>query len=270
MTAPLNCATLETMSWPGGKAQAGVYQTLINQIPPHDCYIAPFAGDDAIARRKIPSRSTVLIDRDSEALTLWRDAPIPGIELHQTCGITWLKYRYGLFRLEGSPHDVAGTQALAAESAGEVLRDPATHVAASRLSRYRDFVFCDPPYLMATRTSGPMYRFEMTDDDHLDLVETLKRLPVATMICGYWSEMYADALRDWRVVEYRSVARSGDVRQEFAWCNFEEPDELHDYRYLGHDKRERERIRRRVKNWRDGLSKMPDLERQAIMRELQS
>lgn len=32
------------MTYKGGKAGAGVYQQIINQIPPHDVYIEPFLG----------------------------------------------------------------------------------------------------------------------------------------------------------------------------------------------------------------------------------
>jgi hypothetical protein len=32
------------MTYPGGKGGAGVYQMIINQIPPHRVYIEPFLG----------------------------------------------------------------------------------------------------------------------------------------------------------------------------------------------------------------------------------
>jgi DNA adenine methylase len=50
-------------SYPGGKAGSGVYQRLINEIPPHDTYIAAFAGRDAIARWMRPSEKVILIAR---------------------------------------------------------------------------------------------------------------------------------------------------------------------------------------------------------------
>ena len=50
--------------------------------------------------------------------------------------------------------------------------------------------------------------------------------------------------------------------------NYDEPIELHDYRYLGHSFRERERIRRRVERWKARLRELPALERSAILAEL--
>ena len=42
------------MRYPGGKGGAGVYQTIINNIPPHDTYIethlGSFAGEGEILR----------------------------------------------------------------------------------------------------------------------------------------------------------------------------------------------------------------------------
>lgn len=50
--------------------------------------------------------------------------------------------------------------------------------------------------------------------------------------------------------------------------NYPEPLELHDYRYLGRDFRERERIKRKKQRWKQKLSTMPALERYAILSEL--
>jgi thermostable 8-oxoguanine DNA glycosylase len=47
--------------------------------------------------------------------------------------------------------------------------------------------------------------------------------------------------------------------------NYPEPTELHDYSYLGAEKRERERIRRRVNSWCQTLARLPILERKAIV-----
>jgi DNA adenine methylase len=58
------------------------------------------------------------------------------------------------------------------------------------------------------------------------------------------------------------------MADELLWCNFPEPVELHDYRYLGRDFRERERIARRRRRWLARLAKMPVLERQALVSAL--
>jgi hypothetical protein len=50
--------------------------------------------------------------------------------------------------------------------------------------------------------------------------------------------------------------------------NFPVPQFLHDYRYLGNTRRERERIRRRQVNWMSQLSMMSDRERTAMLEAL--
>ena len=52
------------MSSIGGKSGGGVHQAIINQIPPHDVYCAPFLGDDAIMRRIKPAERSIGIEID--------------------------------------------------------------------------------------------------------------------------------------------------------------------------------------------------------------
>ena len=40
------------MSYPGSKAQAGVFQRIIGQMPPHSTYVEPFFGSGQIFWRK--------------------------------------------------------------------------------------------------------------------------------------------------------------------------------------------------------------------------
>lgn len=69
------------------------------------------------------------------------------------------------------------------------------------------------------------------------------------------------------MVTFKNVVRSGAVVTEYLWCNYPEPTELHDYRYIGQDFRERERIRRVQRNFVGKLRRLPPIERQALMIE---
>ena len=55
------------------------------------------------------------------------------------------------------------------------------------------------------------------------------------------------------------------VPEEWLWMNFPSPFELHDYRYLGENFRERERIKRKKERWVSRLSRMDALERHALI-----
>ena len=129
-------------------------------------------------------------------------------------------------------------------------------------------MYADPPYLLDTRRGGKLYRYEYTEEQHIELLSCLKQLPCRVMVSGYWSKLYATTLSKWRTVSFQAQTRSGTPATEWVWLNYSEPIELHDYRYLGNTFRERERIKRRKARWATRLKKMPHLERQALLASL--
>ncbi len=58
------------MAYPGGKNAPGVYQSIINLMPPHEVYIEPFLGSGAILRLKRPAAVSLGVDLDPAALEL--------------------------------------------------------------------------------------------------------------------------------------------------------------------------------------------------------
>lgn len=84
-------------------------------------------------------------------------------------------------------------------------------------------IYADPPYLLETR-GGMQYRHEMTEQDHLDLLEALKQHKGSVILSGYPSEMYDRELRGWSVIHIKSYNQNADQRTEVLWCNFETPD----------------------------------------------
>jgi hypothetical protein len=63
-----------TVTYPGGKNGAGVYQRIINLMPPHRVYIEPFLGGAAIMRLKRPAALNFGIDRSQQAINLASNA----------------------------------------------------------------------------------------------------------------------------------------------------------------------------------------------------
>lgn len=261
------------MAWPGGKDGSGVAQTLINQIPPHDVFISVFLGDCAIMRKKRPAAHSIGIDLDQANVERWAAAPpIAGLALYCCDGIEWLRHRFDLYAVpqgRAAAGGVAGSNGRA-HLAGP--RNPAASAAAGRsgplnaATADREFVYADPPYLFSARRSGKrLYNCELDDGGHVKLLATLNALPCLVMVSHYPHPLYAEALRGWRTFTFRTQTRGGKPATEQVWCNYDPPAELHDARYLGREKREREKIRRRVRNWTKGLLRMPPLERQAVI-----
>jgi site-specific DNA-adenine methylase len=220
------------MSYPGGKAGDGVYQAIINQIPPHRVYIEPFAGSAAIARFKRAAEETVLIDKDPLITIDLARLKLPKLEIHTEDCVDYLRaWRWNC----------------------------------------DEFVYCDPPYLLETRsTRSKIYRHEFcTRKDHLQLLSLVRAIPAAVMISGYPNALYGDVLRSWRTIDFSGVSRGGR-RTERLWMNYPEPVVLHDYRYLGKSFRERERIKRRQHRWKRRLVMMDPLERAALLSAIQN
>jgi hypothetical protein len=90
------------------------------------------------------------------------------------------------------------------------------------------------------------------------------------MISGYRSPLYDDLLSKWRRVDFETTDRRANVRTESIWMNYPQPVKLADYRYLGANFRERERIKRQQKRWKENLLEMPEIERNAMIEVLRS
>jgi site-specific DNA-adenine methylase len=218
------------MAYPGGKARAGVYQQIINQIPPHRVYIEPFLGGGAVMLHKKPAIISIVIDIDAAVVDEWR--------------------KHG----ENFP------------PGGIVKCDDAISFLQDYTWQGDEFVYCDPPYLFETRSSkGKIYTHEFGDiGQHENLLNVLLSLPCNVAISGYQSSLYSSMLATWRIISYQTQTRGGRVR-EWLWMNYPAPLELHDYRYLGQNFRERERIKRIKTRWVLRLKRMDNLERYALL-----
>ena len=81
-----------------------------------------------------------------------------------------------------------------------------------------ELVYSDPPYLVRTRSSGRRYRFDYEEQDHVELLGLLKRLPCAVMVSGYPSALYEELLGGWQSLQVQ-VMNQGGVRTEKLWFN---------------------------------------------------
>lgn len=82
------------------------------------------------------------------------------------------------------------------------------------------FIYCDPPYLQSLRKKN-MYHHEMTEQQHIELLEVLLASESKVIISGYESELYDSMLRDWHKEKKSTTAQMGLHRTETLWMNFE-------------------------------------------------
>lgn len=83
-------------------------------------------------------------------------------------------------------------------------------------------VYADPPYVLSARScSRAMYKHEMTDNDHDELLNVLRRHPGPVILSGYDSPMYDSQLSDWHREEIKTRDQVGNKKKEVLWMNFE-------------------------------------------------
>ena len=219
------------MTYPGGKNGSGVPQAIINQIPPHEYFIEGFFGGGAITRLKRPAACSIGIDADAAPITNFDAATVPGLKLVHANFLKWMQDHRPMLMVRHT------------------------------------MLYLDPPYLFSTRKSKrPIYKHEFgTEQQHGELLEAIIPLNCRVAISGYYSDLYAELLRDWRVVTFTGMTRGGGTATEYLWMNYREPLELHDYRYLGEGYRQRQDIKRQKQRWLRNLAAMTPTKRQAMM-----
>lgn len=86
--------------------------------------------------------------------------------------------------------------------------------------------YVDPPYVLSTRGGGVeknikkrMYRHDMADADHVELLEFLEQVKGMVVLSGYRNELYDRALVGWRRIETTAMADGARPRTEVLWLN---------------------------------------------------
>lgn len=79
--------------------------------------------------------------------------------------------------------------------------------------------YVDPPYLPETRDAGQDYAHEMTVADHKNLLAFLQTVEGMVVLSGYPSNLYDEALQDWKRIERDALADGARRRTEVLWIN---------------------------------------------------
>lgn len=144
-----------------------------------------------------------------------------------------------------------------------LVNDCAHHFLANYDYCGTELIYCDPPYLVQTRTSQRRYRFDYTEQDHVQLLERLTSLPCPVIVSGYRSSLYEDLLGSWNSVELQAMTRGG-VRTEKLWFNYC-IDRVHWASYAGKNFTDRQRIKRKAQRWGKKYQALPKAERVAVL-----
>jgi len=215
----------------GGKGSQGTYQTIINYIPPHKTYIELFLGVGTIMRYKRPAEVNIGVEIDQAVLKKvnWQ-RDFRSVTVINDCAISFLKN----------------------------LSEDLTDV----------FIYVDPPYpINSRRNKKKVYKFELEDEDHYQLLQLLASMKCKIAISTYRNPIYERLLREWNLITFQSQTRKGKAT-ELLYMNYKKPEILHDFSFLGKDFTERQRIKRKIQREINKLLRLPVLERNAILNEV--
>jgi DNA adenine methylase len=93
-----------------------------------------------------------------------------------------------------------------------------------RLDSPGTLFYLDPPYVHATRTAREAYQHEMSDEDHVRLLDAIVDVRGMVIISGYSTPLYDHSLRSWERHEFEMPNNSGqgkkkNRRVEVVWAN---------------------------------------------------
>lgn len=224
------------MKYLGSKNISGLYQAIINIMPPHDIYIEPFLGTGYIMRKKMPALYSIGIDKNKNCIDAFdypavfkSKEPGPEIELINGDAFEFL-----------SEYEFKGTE----------------------------LIYLDPPYPHSTRTSNKKYKYELTDNQHVRLLKLLRGIDCYKIISTYINGIYANALHDWSYFDMQ-VMTHGGIRTERVYFSYDLA-AVHFHQYAGNNFTDRQRIKRKAERWQKNFAKLPPGERQAILAALLS
>lgn len=236
-------------SYFGGKGGSGVYQAIINQIPPHSIYAELFVGNGSIYRFKKAAQLSILADLSQSVVEGWKELGVKGwLEVFDMLEI--LLHPHGSFVFKQDAIDILSS----------------TDYEGYELDSEGCFIYLDPPYLFSTRKDQrPTYEFEMSEDSHyklLDVISCYKKAMI--MISSYPNDLYDKVLSGWRYVDFQAQTRGG-IATERIYMNYDEPTELHDYQYYGSNYRERWALKKSTTNIINKFKRMSPLMRNAVL-----
>ena len=216
-------------SYFGGKNGNGTYQNIINEIPQCKIYVEPMVGGGGILKNLNLPEITVINDLDSGVIDNYSN-----VDQGQDIRVYNVDYK----------------------------------IVCDIYDSKESVIYFDPPYHFETRKSQQKRYFaEWETKEHIEFLNYVRSLQSKIIISHYPFYLYDKVLKDWRTKEFLSTTRSGQVVEKL-YMNFEKPKALQDYRYIGEDFTDRQRIKRQNKRLFNKIAQLPLYQRQLLLSEI--
>lgn len=274
-----NICTMKTLKgYTGNKGIDGLWQWIINRIPPHKVYYELFAGSATIARALPAHSHKTLVDIDPGTVKM----------LQKELGSSTVK---SICADALQLLSTVGTMAACTDNNNctgqlgsvktKVTVPPAMFVSNSMVRTAQNnctseqihltvpdrhiMIYADPPYRFINRRGKRnLYKYEMTDEQHLQFVIACSTVNANCMISHPENDMYDKHLHGWTKEKF-TVSYHGHVTQECIYYNYPKPSVLQTYDYVGSDCWDRQRVKRKIERLARKLADLPALERNAVI-----
>lgn len=222
-------------NYPGNKNIPGLIQKIVNQIPVCENFYELFAGSAAVSKfLSVRSRGTNFFINDID----------PGVTD---------KNNY--------PAGSTVTTVPADDIIKKLISVPASK---------ETFVFVDPPYLKFTRPHQlKLYKYDMTVEDHKNLLSDLVQLKCNCMIIHPDCSTYNEYLKTFRILKIK-VRYNTKTSLENIYMNYSVPDRLLVYDFVGFDCWDRQRIKRKGDRLIKKILSLPAVEKNYILNRISS
>lgn len=82
------------------------------------------------------------------------------------------------------------------------------------------FIYIDPPDMKDTRKKKNQYNHEMTDEQHIKLLQIVKESSCKIMISAYENELYNECLKGWKKEHKSTTSKCSRRRIEVIYMNY--------------------------------------------------
>lgn len=259
-------------NYTGNKGMPGLWQFIVNRIPPHDLYYEMFAGSGTIARI-LPGSQKILVDLNTETIcALRKDLPAAqcvhadAIRILQSFSTVAPGTRS--FRKLQSKRTVGTSELLQLQLKATVqARGNVPWPLQSEITvpDGKVMIYADPPYMISSLLSGKkLYKHILTDLQHKQFVIACSKLKVNCMISHPENDMYDTYLQGWTKEKFK-VSYHGKIAEECIYYNYPRPEQLQTYNYVGEDCWDRQGVKRKIERLARKLAALPALERNAVI-----
>lgn len=88
-----------------------------------------------------------------------------------------------------------------------------------RYNKEEVFIYCDPPYPLDVRKNY-LYEYEMTEEEHIKLLDSLKEHKGKVMISSYENDLYNEMLKEWKKAIKHTTSENSVKRTEVIYMNY--------------------------------------------------